>query len=199
MLAGRICGAGVSPARFHRRRRSAAKIRLRLRVRRDRSGRTTRWFSVGTWVRCGRSSLTRRAKSFSPHGFDIIDTTNHHGRVRVSAKVLLVTAAAFLMTWHGIILSLPHDHADAGIPQEELACSASHPLSSTFHLHGAGEVLTPHHCLACLAGSNHASAPVTVALGSVISEYVQPAVAVADCRSKFRVHLPVQRGPPANV
>ena len=137
--------------------------------------------------------------SFSSHGFDIIDTTDHHGWVRVLAEVLLVTAAAFLMTWHGIILSQPNNHADAGIPQEELTCSASHPLSSTFHLHGAGEVLTPHHCLACLAGSNHASAPVTVTLGSVISKHVQAAVAVTDCRSKFRVHLPVLRAPPANV
>jgi hypothetical protein len=137
--------------------------------------------------------------SFSSHGFDIIGTTNHHGWVRVSAKVLLVTAAAYLMTWHGIILGLPHNHADAGIPQEELACSASHPLSGTSHLHGAGEVLTPHNCLACLAGSNNASAPVTVALGSTISDHVQAAVAVTDCRSKFRVHLPVLRAPPTSV
>jgi hypothetical protein len=137
--------------------------------------------------------------SFSSQGFDIIGTTDHHGWVRVSAKVLLVTAAAFLMTWHGIILGLPHNHADAGIPQEELACSASHPLSNTFHLHGAGEVLTPHNCLACLAGSNNASAPVTVALGSTISDHVQAAVAVTDCRSKFRVHLPVLRAPPTSV
>jgi len=117
----------------------------------------------------------------------------------MSAKILFVWAAAFLMTWHGVTLSLPHNHVDVGVPQEELACSASHPLSGTFHLHGAGEVLAPHHCLACLAGSNHASAPVTTALGVVISEYVQPAAAVADCRSKFRIHLPVLRAPPTTV
>jgi hypothetical protein len=137
--------------------------------------------------------------SFSSHRFDIIGTTNHHGWVKVSARVLLVTAAAFLMTWHGIILGLPHNHADAGIPQEELACSVSHRMSSTFHLHGAGEVLTPHHYLACLAGSNHASAPVTVALGSVISKHAQAAAAVTDCRSHSRFHLPLLRGPPTIV
>jgi hypothetical protein len=132
-------------------------------------------------------------------GFDIIGATNHHGWVRVPAKILLVTAAAFLMTWQGTILGLPHHHADAGIPQEGLACSASHPLSGTSHLHGAGEVLAPHHCLACLAGSNHASAPVMVALGSAISEHVQVAVAVADCRSHGFFHLPLLRGPPFTV
>jgi hypothetical protein len=139
------------------------------------------------------------AKSFSPKGFDFMRTAVHHGQVRVASRVLLVTAAAFLMTWHGIILGLPHNHVDAGIPQEELGCSASHPLSSTSHLHGAGEVLTPHHCLACLAGSNHASAPATVALGSMISDHVQAAAAVTDCRSLSRFHLPLLRGPPTIV
>jgi len=137
--------------------------------------------------------------SFSSHGFDIKRTAVHHGQVRVSSRVLLVTVAALLMTWDGLILSLPHSHLDVDISQEELACSASHPLSGTFHLHGAGEVLTPHHCLACLVGSNHASAPVAMKLGVVISEYVQPAAAVADCRSRFRVHLPVLRAPPTTV
>jgi hypothetical protein len=139
------------------------------------------------------------AKSFSPKGFDIMRTAVHHGQVRVSSRVLLVTMAALLMPWHGLILSLPHSHVDVDIPQEELACSASHPLSGTFHLHGAGEVLTPHHCLACLAGSNHASAPVTMTLGVVISEYVQPAAVVTDCRSHGRFHLPLSRGPPTSV
>jgi hypothetical protein len=137
--------------------------------------------------------------SFSPKGFDIMRTAVHHGQVRVSSRVLLVTVAALLMTWNGLILSLPHSHVDVDIPQEELACSASHPLSGTFHLHGAGEVLTPHHCLACLVGSNHASAPVAMKLGVVISEYVQPAAAVADCRSHSRFHLPLHRGPPTTV
>ena len=126
-------------------------------------------------------------------------TAVHHGQVRVSSRVVLVTAAALLMTWHGVMLSLPHSHVDADIPQEELACSASHPLSGTFHLHSAGEVLTPHHCLACLAGSNHASAPVTMTFGIVISENVQPAAAVADCRLHSRFHLPLHRGPPTTV
>ncbi len=139
------------------------------------------------------------AKSFSPKGFDIIRTAVHHGQMRVSSRVLLVTVAALLMTWHGLLLSLPHNHADVGIPQEELACSASHPLSGSFHLHGAGEVLAPHHCLACLAGSNHASAPVTMTLGVVISEFVQPAAAAADCRTHSRFHLPLYRGPPTSV
>ena len=121
------------------------------------------------------------------------------GGLRVLAKVLLVTAAAFLMTWHGIMLSLPHSHADAGIPQEELICSASHPLSTTFHLHAAGHALTPHACLACLAGSNHASAPATMAAGPVISKHVQEAVAVADCCPHGRFHLPLLRGPPSTV
>jgi hypothetical protein len=132
-------------------------------------------------------------------GFDIIGAPNHHGWVRLSAKTLLVTTAAFLMTWYGIILGLPHHHADPGIPQEELACSASHLLSSTSHLHGAGVVLAPHDCLACLTGSNHASAPATMALGTKISDDVQVAVAVTDCRSHGRFHLPLHRGPPTNV
>ena len=124
--------------------------------------------------------------SFSPKGFDIMWTAVHHGQVRVLSRVLLVTAAALLMTWHGIMLSLPHSHADVDIPQEELACSASHPLSGSFHLHGAGEVLNPHHCLA-------------MTLGIVISEYAQPAAAVTDCRSHGRFHLPLHRGPPTTV
>jgi len=126
-------------------------------------------------------------------------TAGHHGQVRVSSRVLLVTAAALLMTWQGLILSLPHSRVDVDIPQEELACSASHPLSGTIHLHGAGDVIAPHHCLACLAGSNHESAPVTMTLGVVLSEHVQPAAAVTDCRAHGRFHLPLHRGPPTSV
>ncbi len=137
--------------------------------------------------------------SFSHKGFDIAQAGVHHGWVRVSAKVLLVIVAALLMTWHGIMLSLPHSHADTGVPQEELICSASHPLSTTFHLHAEGHALTPHPCLACLAGSNHASTPATMTLGSMISDHVQVAVAVTDCRSHSRFHLPLLRGPPSTV
>jgi len=100
------------------------------------------------------------------------------------------------LTWHGVLLSTPHNHGDNAISQEELACSASRPLSQTNHLHGSGRMLLPHPCVACVFASTVADAPgiaevndspaVTQAITSVF----------ADLRARYQTQLPLLRGPP---
>lgn len=104
-----------------------------------------------------------------------------------------------LVVWHGVMLSTPHTHADAAVPQEELVCSASHPLSQTHHLHGSGRLLSPHPCLACLAGSTIADAPGTAGIGAASACDVLVAIAASDLRSRLHTHLPLLRGPPPAV
>lgn len=107
--------------------------------------------------------------------------------------------AAILVTWHGVILSVPHRHIDDGVPQEELACSASHSLSQTSHLHGAGIVLAPHSCLACIAGTSSAAAPGFGSLPTATTSISQPPVLPDVCRSQDFSCLPLLRGPPLIV
>jgi hypothetical protein len=108
--------------------------------------------------------------------------------------VVLLTAA--LLPWLGVLQSLPHTHSDAAVPREHLVCSASGPTSHEVHLHGAGHVLPPHPCLACLAGASHAASPPPVKMAWV--ESTAPFVAEQEdaVRSRSSVSLPLLRGPP---
>ena len=120
----------------------------------------------------------------------------HHGSVKSPVRTPVLLAAAMLLAWNGVVLSTPHTHADTAIPQEELACSASRPLSQTNHLHGSGHSVTHHLCLACLAGT-------TVADAMRLAEVEEAAVgestrmtASSDLRSRLYIQLPFLRGPP---
>jgi hypothetical protein len=107
---------------------------------------------------------------------------------------LLVAAA--LLTWHGVLLATPHNHADSTVPQEELICSASHPSSQTSHLHGSGRLLSPHPCLACLAGTTVA---VVIGISGIDGAEVDDFIVLpsaADLRSRAHTRLPPLRGPP---
>jgi len=98
--------------------------------------------------------------------------------------------------WYGVLLSTPHNHANNAVPQEELACSASHPFSQTNHLHASGLSVTPHPCLACLAGTTVVD---TLGLAEVEEAAVGETVFVApssDLRSRLHTQLPLLRGPP---
>jgi len=111
----------------------------------------------------------------------------------------VLLAVAMLVAWHGVLLSTPHNHADDVVPQEELACSASHPSSQESHLHDAGQLLTPHPCLACLAGSNfaamgHAS---IIEMTTVVSG--ASVVSATDCRFETFAYLADLRAPPFAV
>ena len=104
--------------------------------------------------------------------------------------------AATLLTWHGVLLSTPHNHGDNAVPREELACSASDPFSQANHLHGSGQPLSPHPCVACVVGS-------TVADSLGVAEIETAAVRVpifvvtsSDLRSRLHSSLPLLRGPP---
>jgi hypothetical protein len=119
--------------------------------------------------------------------------------VRLWKKVPSVLFAVALAAWQGLAVSIPHNHADIHLPQEEIACSVSHPLSGEFHLHGAGEILTPHTCFACLTGSIVGFAPVRTTIDAVFSKNFETAVAVPGCRKHNRFHLPFHRGPPIRV
>ena len=71
----------------------------------------------------------------------------------------LLVAAAFLVTWHGVILSLPHTHtAEPDVPRFDGYCSVAYPGSHQFHIHPEGHQLPPHFCLACLVRSTTATA-----------------------------------------
>jgi hypothetical protein len=108
--------------------------------------------------------------------------------------VLLVAAA--LLAWQGVLLATPHNHADNTVPQEELACSASYPSSQTNHLHGSGRLLSPHPCLACLAGTTVVD---TFGISGIDGVVVDCSIVVpesTDLRARFHSRLPLLRGPP---
>jgi hypothetical protein len=117
--------------------------------------------------------------------------------MRSGFKATLLLVAATLAVWHGVLLGVPHNHVDTAVPQEELACSASHPFSQTSHLHSAGHLLAPHDCLACFAGTNGATAPGLSSLPVLIPSEVLLDVPGEDCRAQIHSHLPLLRGPPA--
>ena len=93
-------------------------------------------------------------------------------------------------------MSTPHTHADAAVPQEELACSASRPTSQTNHLHGSGHVVTPHPCLACLAGTAVADALGLAGIEEAAIGESTIVGASSDLRSRLHSYLPLLRGPP---
>jgi hypothetical protein len=128
--------------------------------------------------------------------FDIHRPAVHHEPVKSSARVTVLLVAAMLLTWHGVLLSTPHNHADNTVPREMLNCSASRPSSQINHLHASGRLLTAHACLACLAGSTVAHAPGVqkVAVATVNG----PSIAAAHpgLRPRLHTHLPLLRGPP---
>jgi len=111
--------------------------------------------------------------------------------------VLLVAAA--LLTWHGVLLATPHNHADSSVPQEELVCSASHPSSQTRHLHGSGRLLSPHPCQACLAGTTVADTIGISGIGGVVADGSLVAANGTDLRTPFHTRLPPLRGPPLRI
>ena len=115
--------------------------------------------------------------------------------MRVPALVL----AAMLVVWHGLLQGAPHTHADRTVPQELLACSASHPFSHEVHLHSAGKVMTPHVCLACLAGSVTAAIPAASCGGAAAVGAPAIEVVATDVRSQLNAELPLLRGPPVIV
>jgi hypothetical protein len=92
---------------------------------------------------------------------------------------------------------MPHHHVDNAVPQEEIACSVSGSASQVFHLHGSGRLLSPHPCLACLAGSTVAETPgVAEVEGAAVDGSIVAATS-SDLRARLRSHLPLLRGPPA--
>lgn len=107
--------------------------------------------------------------------------------------------AMTLVAWQGILLSIPHHHADSTVPQEEIGCSVSRPLSHENHLHGAGAELTPHPCVACLFGNTEA-VETSVVSGSPGSLSIARKSAIGvDCRWQSHSRLPLLRGPPSLV
>lgn len=128
--------------------------------------------------------------------FDIHRPTVHHESVKSPARVLVFLAAAMLLAWHGVLLSTPHNHADATVPQEMLACTASHPSSQTNHLHASGRLLAAHACLACLAGSTVAHPPGVDEVAAATVNGPSNAVAHPGPRPQLHAHLPLLRGPP---
>jgi hypothetical protein len=119
--------------------------------------------------------------------------------VKLSVRVPFLLAVAMLVAWHGLLLSTPHSHAENAVPQEELVCSASHPSSQESHLHEAGQLLTPHTCLACLAGSNFAAmgGASIIEMTTVVSG--ASVVSATDCRFETLAHLADLRAPPFAV
>ena len=119
--------------------------------------------------------------------------------MKSAARVTVLLMAAILPAWHGLLLSTPHSHADNAVPQEELVCSASHPSSQKLHLHEAGQLLTPHPCLACLAGSNFAAmgGASIIEMTTVVSG--ASVVSATDCRFETLAHLADLRAPPFAV
>ena len=119
--------------------------------------------------------------------------------MRTGFKATLLCGVAMLAVWHGVLLAVPHNHVDTAVPQEELACSASHPLSQTSHLHSAGHLLDHHACLACFAGTSSATAPGLENLAILMPSDSLPTKLPGDCRAQIHAHFPLLRGPPLVV
>jgi len=109
--------------------------------------------------------------------------------------LLLVVALA----WHGVLLTLPHDHEDAVAPRSEADCGLMGAASIDHHLHQLPETLPARHCLACLAGHAVPLFRGRLVYGALaLSSRVAPAVATVRPASTGTV-LPAHRGPPASV
>jgi hypothetical protein len=119
--------------------------------------------------------------------------------MRLGFKATLLSGVAMLAVWHGVLLAVPHNHGDTAVPQEKLACSASHPLSQTSHLHSAGHLLDHHACLACFAGTSGATASGLENLAIIMPSDSLPTMPPGDCRAQIHSHLPLLRGPPQIV
>jgi hypothetical protein len=127
---------------------------------------------------------------------DIWENHSQYDGVSRQARVFLIVITVALLPWLGMLQALPHDHGDARVPSETLACSASHPTSSESHLHTAGVLLAPHQCLACLAGASHAESPPPVKLVGLETSATLDVERPADVRSRSCAALPLLRGPP---
>ena len=109
----------------------------------------------------------------------------------------LLTAAVFLVAWHGVILSLPHTHTgEPNVPRFDGHCSVAYPGSHQFHIHPEGQQLPPHFCLACLVRST-----VAAETGWAITIGPAPALGSAPAikwvsASATRTALPQKRAPP---
>jgi hypothetical protein len=131
--------------------------------------------------------------------FDFGSISVHHESVRSSARDMVLLFAALLVASQGVIVSIPHDHADGAVPQEELACSASHPSSETEHLHGSGRLLAPHACVACLAGSTAGESLGVVSIDGAPESGPCVVTDANEMRLRDRARLPFLRGPPRPV
>ena len=116
--------------------------------------------------------------------------------MRRQIRLPVLLAATVLVTWHGMLLSLPHTHSDPGVPQTEISCTVSQPGSPTLHLHGEGRVLDSHPCLACLAGSTAAIAWQDVPVAPTAAAPATIVSARPGCRFGIHAHLPNLRAPP---
>lgn len=125
------------------------------------------------------------------------DEPLEHGLVSIRLRLLPILLVAALLPWMGVLQALPHHHAESGVPQEELTCLASRPMSDLEHLHSAGDRLHHNPCSTCIAGATTAwtSKNVTVVCGE--DEGTLTGSDLYDLRSRLRAQLPLQRGPPA--
>jgi len=112
------------------------------------------------------------------------------------ARTMVLLVAAMSLTWHGVLLSAPHTHADTTVSQERLVCSASRPTSQTNHLHGSGHSVLPHSCLACLAGMTVADAPGIAEINDSPAGTQAITFVSTDLRAHYQTQLPLLRGPP---
>jgi hypothetical protein len=138
----------------------------------------------------------RERKSCTSSWFDICSPAIHDVGVTNPARTTALLVMAMLLAWQGIVLSIPHNHADSGVPQEQLLCSASNPSSEAVHLHAKGQQLSPHPCIACLAGSTVLDPFGAAEIEGVAANGETSIADAPDHRSRLRTSLPRLRGPP---
>ncbi len=113
-----------------------------------------------------------------------------------SAVGILVTA--ILVTWHGLLLGLPHTHADRSVPRYEAFCSADHPGTQPTHWHGTPRSAASHPCLACLVGSTLAAGDgkAPAASRDAASVCASSSLSVPAETAAVHLRLPSLRAPP---
>ncbi|HXH28064.1 MAG TPA: hypothetical protein VNL37_03400 [Candidatus Polarisedimenticolia bacterium] len=112
---------------------------------------------------------------------------------------ILVPLMIAALAWEGVLLTLPHDHEQAGVTRYAADCALSGTASPHHHLHRLPEPLPPHHCLACLAGH-----VLPLSRGRVTSLVPTPAARVAMAAetlvaARTVAVLPGRRGPPTSA
>jgi hypothetical protein len=113
------------------------------------------------------------------------------------SRTRMAVLAAFLVAWHGMLLSLPHVHTGERLQTDVARCTAATPGSAEFHFHGVLWEFPHHLCLACLVASTFATLASAWMPPGQPAAVPAPRIAARWPGSGCPVVLPQLRAPPS--